>query len=148
MALISIDQLNDRLGRELAGAEETQALALIDDASALVLQIAAGNGDEPAWSSPGSTPDVIVPVVANMVRRAVENPRGLSGEQLGDYQWQAGAGGQASIYATRREERIIRRAAGRLGVSTVELEGYLQIGPGAEGGGTAYEDELIESLPG
>jgi len=146
VALISIEQLNDRLGRELAGAEETQALALIDDASALVLEVAAGSGDDPDWTSPGDVPDVIVPVIANMVRRALENPRGLSGEQLGDYQWQAGAGtGQASIYATRREERIIRRAAGRLGVGTVQLEGYLQVESGSSGG-TAFEDQLIDSL--
>ena len=143
MALISITELNERLGRTLAGTEETLALALIDDATALVLQIAAGNGDEPDWTSPSATPDVIVPVVSNMVRRAMENPRGLSGEQLGDYQWQAGAGGAVTIYATRAEERIVRRAAGRLGVGTVYLEGDL---PRRGSVGIAYDDDLIDVL--
>ena len=144
-SLISIEQLNARLGQTLADDAEDQALAFIEDASELVLQIAAGNGDAPAWDSPNDPPGVIVPVVVSMVRRAIENPRGLSGEQLGDYQWQAGQGGQASIYATRREERIIRRAAGRLGAGAVYLEGYLQAENAA--GGLEYEDQLIDSLP-
>lgn len=142
-SLISIEQLNARLGRTLAGDEETQAEAFITDASELVLQIAAGGGDPPAWDSPNDVPGAVVPVVVSMVRRAIENPRGLSGEQLGDYQWQAGQGGQASIYATRREERIIRRAAGRMGVATVELEGYLQSNGSV---GSAFDDQLIDSL--
>lgn len=144
-SLISIDQLNDRLGQTLAGDAETQAEAFIEDASELVLQIATGNGDAPAWDSPNDLPGAVVPVIVSMVRRAIENPRGLSGEQLGDYQWQAGQGGQASIYATRREERIIRRAAGRLGAGTVQLEGYLQAENAA--GSLEYEDQLIDSLP-
>lgn len=143
MSLISITQLNARLGRTLAGTELTQATALIDDASALVLQIAAGSGDEPAWTSPNQAPDVVVPVVVGMVRRALENPRGLSGEQLGDYQWQAGGGGAVTIYATDGEAKIIRRAAGRLGVGTVYLEGDL---PSHGSVGVAYDDELIDVL--
>jgi hypothetical protein len=127
VGLISIEQLEARLGRALAGNEEDQAEAFIDDASALVLQIAAGQGDEPEWTSPNDPPATIIPVVTSMVRRALENPRGLSGEQLGDYQWQAGQGGQVSIYATSNERRIIRRAAGVLGVGTAQLEGDLAI---------------------
>ena len=129
MALITLVQLTDRLGRPLDATQETQAEAFIDDASALVLQIA--NLDT-AWTD-ADVPDAVVPVVVNMVRRALENPRGLTSEQIGNYQWQAAAGSSSAIYATAQERRIIRRAAGHLSVGAVSLEGYLltDIGPSA-----------------
>lgn len=122
MALISVEQYGVRVGIEFdaedssPSLEQEQIEALIDDVSALVLQIA--NLDT-AWTL-STCPSSVVPVVVSMVRRAVENPRGLSGEQLGDYQWQAGQGvTAATIYATKREERVIRRAAGRAPVESL-----------------------------
>lgn len=136
MALISLLQLTDRLGRTLDATQETQAEAFIDDASALVLQIANLDTD---WTD-ADVPAAVIPVVVNMVRRAVENPRGLTSEQIGNYQWQASSGSSASsaIYATTQERRIIRRAAGHLSVGTVALEGYLQGGYGP----SAFEEEF------
>lgn len=133
MALITTTQLTDRLGRVLDATQTTQAEAFIDDASALVLQIADLETD---WTD-ADVPDAVVPVVVNMVRRALENPRGLTSEQIGNYQWQASAGSSA-IYATTQERRIIRRSAGKLSIGTVALEGYLltDIGP------SAYEREF------
>ena len=121
MALISIDQYQDRVGTTFAGAEATRVNALIDDASALVLQIA---DMDPEWTDL-TVPAVVVPVVVSMVRRSLENPLGLSGEQIGAYQWQASSGNATAIHATLRETKIIRKAAGRLGVGTVQLEGYM-----------------------
>lgn len=120
MALITTTQLTDRLGRTLTTSQETQAEAFLDDASALVLQIA---NLDPEWTDV-TLPDAVVPVIVGMVRRALENPRGLTSEQIGNYQWEAAPGSQ-SIYATTQERRIIRRAAGSLSVGTVTLEGYL-----------------------
>lgn len=122
MALISIDQYQDRVGTTFAGAEATRINALIDDASALVLQIADMETD---WTD-ATVPAVVVPVVASMVRRSLENPLGLVGESIGSYQWQAASGSSTAIHANLREVRIIRKAAGRLGVGTVQLEGYLE----------------------
>ncbi len=112
------------------GTVEEQVQAFLDDASALANLIAFGTTTADYWdeadeSGDNPVPDSVVPVIVNMVRRALDNPRGLTGEQLGDYQWQAAQGTQAGIYATRTERSIIRRAAGTLGVGTVQLEGYL-----------------------
>lgn len=133
MSLISLTQLTDRLGRTLTETQETQAEAFIDDASALVLQIAQLDTD---WTDL-TLPEAVVPVVVSMVRRALENPRGLTSEQIGNYQWEA-APGSMSIYATTAERRIIRRAAGVLSVGAVTLEGYLNAG----GVGSAFEEEF------
>lgn len=135
MALISIDQYQDRVGTTFAGAEATRINALIDDASALVLQIADMDTD---WTD-ATVPDVVVPVVVSMVRRSLENPLGLSGEQIGQYQWQASSGNATAIHATMRETRIIRKAAGRLGAGTVQLEGYLS----SSGPVVAMVDDLV-----
>ncbi|HET7664600.1 MAG TPA: hypothetical protein VFK56_00645 [Mycobacterium sp.] len=137
MALISIDQLNDRLGRTLTGDEETQASAFIDDASALVLQIADLTTD---WTDV-TLPAAVVPVVTSMVRRAIDNPDGLIAEQIGEYRWQADSG-QGTIYATRGEVRIIRKAASRLGAGTAQLEGYFP----DRSTGSAFEDAFIDAI--
>lgn len=133
MALITTTQLTNRLGRTLTATQETQAEAFIDDASALVIQIAQL---DTAWTD-ATVPDSVVPVLVSMVRRALENPRGLTSEQIGNYRWEA-APGSLSIYATTDERRIIRRAAGVLSVGTVTLEGYLNAG----GVGSAFEEEF------
>lgn len=124
MALITVAQYEARAATSYAGDELTKVTALIDDASALVNLIAFGTTTADYWDDT-TVPDAVVPVVVSMVRRALENPRGLSGEQLGDYQWQAGQSTSQTIYATRPERRIIRRAAGTLGVGSATLEGYL-----------------------
>jgi hypothetical protein len=127
MALITVEQYGLRVGVDYdaedssPSAEQEQIEAFIDDASALVVQIAFSDADN-EWETPDDTPAAVIPVVVSMVRRAIENPRGLSGEQLGDYQWQAGQGiSSATIYATRREERIIRKAAGLASLGHVQF---------------------------
>src|SRR5690606_40356467 len=129
-ALITVEELLARPGFD--GADESQAEAVLDDVSALVVQIA---GIDPEWTAE-TVPAAVVPVIVSMARRGLSNPRGLTGEQLGDYGWQAqGAGGASSLYATRREERIIRRAAGRSGAGTVNLDNPLPLPPYIARGG-------------
>lgn len=139
MALIDLETYGVRVGTQYdessPGTVEEQINAFIDDASALVLQIAALETD---WTD-STVPAAVIPVIVNMVKRAVDNPRGLTGEQLGDYQWQSSGGTQTGIYATREERRIIRRAAGTLSVATVALEGFLPTS------GIRYDDDLLGS---
>lgn len=139
MSLISLSQYGTRVGVEYdessPGTTEEQIEAFLEDASAIVNLIAFGTTEADYWTdwdaSSGSddnpVPNAVIPVIVNMVRRALENPRGLTGEQLGDYQWQAASGTQTAIYATREERKIIRRAAGTLSVGTAQLEGYLPL---------------------
>lgn len=112
---------------------------LLDDASGLVRDIAdplLDDVEEP------DTPESIVPVVVSMVRRGLDNPRELSGEQIGDYGWQSqGGSSSGSIYATRREVRIIRRAVRKLGAGSVQLTGELPITENTR----IFDDDLLGS---
>ena len=116
--LIDVSDLETRLGYDV---EAGQAEALIDDASALVREIAGWDDTEP-----DVVPAAVVPVVVNMVRRGLDNPHGHESEQVGNYRY-SGAKTEG-IFATRREAWVIRKSAGKLGVGTVELEGYMPVG--------------------
>lgn len=150
MALISLSQYGTRVGVEFdessPGTVEEQISAYIEDASNLVQLIAFGNDTDSYWddvdeSGDNPMPEALVPVIVNMVQRRADNPRGLTGEQLGDYQWQAAQGSATGIYATRTERKLIRKAAGKLGVGTLHLEGYLPL-QNVE----FAEDDLTENL--
>lgn len=138
-ALITVEDLLARPGFD--GVDEASAEAVLEDVSALVLQIA---GVDPPWTV-GTVPAAVVPVVVSMARRGLLNPLGRTGETLGDHTWQAAGQGTAGLYATRYEERIIRRAAGRLGAATVNLEAGLPL-PVWRGGGFGFEDKLLDAL--
>lgn len=103
--LISLEMYTVRLGRTLNTAQSNQASAFIADASALVRRIASGELDS---ADETSAPPEIIPIVVGMVRRGIENPRGVDSERIGDYQW-AGGGG---LYATDEEAAIIQGAVG------------------------------------
>lgn len=130
MALITAAQYQTRYGT----VSDTDKLAAhIDDVSAEVVDYVATMDNDTAnpigqasWGvDTGETapPQVIVGVVARVVNRAMSNPAGATQEALGDHSWAfslAGAGGMLSP----KDRKIIRRAVGRLGVNTVNLEGY------------------------
>lgn len=103
--LITLEMYTVRLGRTLNAAQTAQAEAFISDASALVRRIASGGLDT---VNPDNVPSEIIPVVVGMVRRGIENPRGINSERIGDYQWSGGGG----LYATDEEAAIIQGAAG------------------------------------
>jgi hypothetical protein len=135
-ALITLDELLARPG--FAGVDEGEAEAVLEDASALVAEIA-----KPVVLDAATLPPAIVPVLVAMVRRGLSNPLGRSGETLGDYTWQGGT----DLYATRREQAIIRRAAGALGAANVVLDSDLPLptaSPAAAGG--AFEDQWLDSF--
>lgn len=125
--LIAVSDLETRLNTTLGSDESAQAEALIQDASALVRDYA--DDDFIADDGTLDVPDAVIPVVVSMVRRARENPLGRTAENLGDFGWQqqpsGGAGTPPTLYATRREKRIVRRAAQKSSVGTVQLEGYV-----------------------
>lgn len=114
--LIDVADLEDRLGYTVESS--SQAEALIDDASALVREIAGWDDTEP-----DVTPAAVVPVVVAMVRRAIDNPLGHESERVGNYQY-SGAKTEG-VFATHQEAKTVRRVAGRAGVGTVHLEGFM-----------------------
>ncbi|WP_018503077.1 hypothetical protein [Parafrankia discariae] len=128
--LVDLAAYLTRTGQVLADldiAEQAQLTALLGDASALVrleagLDWVAGDGVTV------TTPDVVVPVVVAMVRRSTDNPEGLTGETLGDHSWQMG-NASADLYLTKAETKTVRRAAGRAGFGSIQLEGDLPVQP-------------------
>lgn len=112
--LITEEQLEARFG--VWGLEMPEdPSAIIADASALVNHVAETDFADPP-------PGVIVAVVAQIIRRTVDNPGELTGEQIGAYGWQnqhAGSPAGGAIYVTRAERKLIREAAGRPAVRTI-----------------------------
>lgn len=127
--LITVAQWTDRTGRTLSVTEQTQVAALIEDASALIVDIVGDATVTDTWdaSTPGSVPAAVVPAVVAMVRRGLDNPHGFTGEQTDGYSY-SGASPQG-VFATRKEIRAVRRAAGRSPVGALNLDSHLPLSP-------------------
>lgn len=121
--LVTIDFVQDRPG--FAGVDETELQATIDDASSLIILACSPNLDD---ATPDTCPAAVKTVLVSMVRRGVGNPRGAQSETLGDYSYaMASEGGVPTIYLTRRELKIVRKATGTLGVLPLSIIGYLPV---------------------
>lgn len=112
--LMTIDQYQTRLGRSLAPTKATQAEAFLEDASDEVRRIADGELDDATHETVTGT---IRLVIFSMVTRAINNPRGVTAQRIGDYQEQ----GSRPVYATEEEQQLIRSAVGTSAVGEVEL---------------------------
>jgi hypothetical protein len=104
-----------RLGRTLEGTDATRVVALLDDASSLVRDIAGRTWINPDTGVLDPVPGSIRAIVLRAVERAVRNPEGFSAESAGDYSYQR-TGVQPGIYITDAEEKAIRRALGKTGL--------------------------------
>jgi hypothetical protein len=121
MSFVPFDEFQIRYENTVPAADEERVGAFLEDACALVADITGvtyvdGSGSE--------VPGAIVAAVCTAVRRAYENPSGLGGETIGDYSWRVSTAG-SGVYFTPDEARIMRRAAGKSSVGTLELEGML-----------------------
>jgi len=126
MTFVSFDEFQVRYENTIPAADEERVGALLDDACALAADITGAT-----YAVGDAVPGVITATVCTAVLRAYDNPSGLAGETIGDYSWRgasvAGAGAYfgSGLYFTPAEERIMRRAAGKLSVGTLELQGML-----------------------
>lgn len=123
--LVTISEVEARFKTTFEGADLTQIEALIDDASNLVRVCVAPELDDTTAPLTGNL-RALIPIIMTMIRRARDNPRGLTGEQLGDYGWQA-QNAQTTVYLTRNEKRLVRKIVGFLGVKELELEDDLPL---------------------
>jgi len=118
MTFVSLDEFQTRYENTIPTADEVRVGALLDDACAQAADITGT-----AYAAGNEIPGTITATVCNAVRRAYENPMGLSGETIGDYGWRgASAGNDSGVYFSPKEERIMRRAAGKSSVGTLELQ--------------------------
>lgn len=124
--LVTIDEVEARLKTTFEGADRTQMEALIEDVSNLVRVIAAPELDDVVAPLTGNL-RALIPIIVKSIRRGKENPRGLTGEQLGDYGWQSQSGQNPDIGLTMNEKRMIRRIVGKLGVLSIRMEGEMPI---------------------
>lgn len=118
-ALASVQDVESRLGRKITSeAEVGRVVALLDDASALVRDVAGTTWvDSDGTNHPEQVPNSIRYAVLRAVDRAMRNPDGFSAESDGDYSYQR-TGVEPGIYLTPGEEKAIRRAMGRTGLWT------------------------------
>jgi len=124
--LATVADFTNRYEQELTTEELGRVAYLLTDASALVADVA---DLATAWTA-ATLPASVLPVICAVVRRALDNPSGLQGETIGDYTWRGNKSGETSnLYLTADEKRIVRRAAGRLAIGTVILEGDLPLTP-------------------
>lgn len=119
MSFVTLDQFRLRYENTIPAADEPRVQALLEDACALAADT-IGTTYAPGEEVPGG----VVAIVCTAVRRAYENPLGLVGETIGEYSWRA-ASSSSGLYFTAEEVRALRRAAGRGGVGSIELQGLL-----------------------
>jgi hypothetical protein len=138
-ALVSLDDFALRVS--VSASDEERAQACLDDASAL---IRAEAGDEDWVDADGAletVPDVIVAICVAVAVRAFRNPDGVRQETIGNYSV-AYADTSTAVFITPGERRMIRRAVGLTGISSVSLEGEWTINPAVyvpvEGGGDDF----------
>ncbi|WP_025272031.1 hypothetical protein [Haloglycomyces albus] len=116
VALATLAQLEARLGRPIPeGPEQDQAIAALDDASALVLSYG-----RPTWST-DTVPAVVRVVVLAVAERRVRNPDGMASEQAGEYSYRLSRDTPAGVALTDTEAHVIRRAAGHVGLTSVRV---------------------------
>lgn len=130
--MITVGDLETRFGRTFTATETAQATAFIADAEALVVETVGDATVTDVWAT--TPPAAVIPVLVNMVRRAMDNPHGLSGETNERYSYTGGK--PEGIFATGDEVRALRRAANKTGVGALDLEGYLPWSPASAGGVT------------
>lgn len=139
--LASQDDLERLLG---ASADDPlRALALLENASAIVRAYAGLtwlNDDETDLED---VPADIPGVVAGMVERATRNPSGTVAESAGPFSRSFGPDAAQRLYMTSNEKLVIRAAAGRGTVGTIQTSrGPVETPPVRPGFSSGAEDTL------
>ena len=127
MSFVTLTDFETRYGGSIPDADSARIQALLSDACDIAADIMATTYEDGA-----TVPGAVISVIVSAVRRAYDNPMGLTGETVGNYTWQGGRSAGAGIYFTTAEKQTLRRAVGKLGVGQASLEGYLGYVPRAE----------------
>ena len=126
--LASIKDFELRHG-PLANSEEPQVTALLVDAGALV---EAELGELPeGWTDEAAVPAIVKAVCVQAAYRAWSNPDGIAREELGQVSRAYRGGSDAdALWLTENEKRLIRRAAGKMRITSVAVETAYPTDPG------------------
>lgn len=115
--LASVADVEARLGRSFVKEEIGRVVALIEDASELVMLEAGRDWIDPDTGELTGVPGSVRAVVLRAVERAIRNPQGFSAEAAGDYSYQR-TNVEPGVYLTDAEKAIIRKAIGKTGLWT------------------------------
>lgn len=113
-ALATIADLEIRLGVEQGSIEDedlARAQAALADASALVRAEAGITWHNHGNNQNENVPEAVVMVTLRAAIRAYRNPEGLGSESLGGLYSYSYANGEAGVYLTPEEKRLVRNAA-------------------------------------
>lgn len=131
--LVTVDELETRLGRTLTAAERTRATAVVQDVSAVIRAEAGGvtwtTTDTAGVVVLSGVPDVVAVVALTAARRAFENPDGVVGTQLGSYSERLSSASAAGVFLTDEERAAVQLAVGGLrAVGTVRVPAAYTLG--------------------
>ena len=101
MALATLTDVGNRLGRDLTDSETRRATALLDDATDIICQAFPQYLTIPTRRATS--------VCAEMVARVLRNPNGLRSETIDDYSYTVDSALSAGeLYMTENEEASLR----------------------------------------
>ncbi|MFF2123711.1 hypothetical protein ACFVXH_40920 [Kitasatospora sp. NPDC058184] len=89
----------------LGDADRERAEAVLSDASGLVAD------NYPAEIDPADIPGVVKRLTLRVAMRVFTNPLAMTGETIGDYQWQRSPADGLGLRLSAMERRELRRAA-------------------------------------
>ncbi len=107
--LITVAELETRLGPRFPTLDLGHAAALITDASELVIQAVSDTDTTDTWTT-ATVPAAIKPVLASAIRRALVNPDGFGSEMIDGYRYDQAP--RDGVFLTKQEEQKVRTAAG------------------------------------
>ncbi len=110
MAFATKENFEARHGA-LSTDDAVKVTALLDDATALIVNAVADIA--PAWATDddAEVPAAVMPVCVQVAHRAWRNPDGVARQQLGEHSVTYRGDDQSdALYLTSNERRIVRRA--------------------------------------
>lgn len=120
-ALATVADLERLLGASVA--DEDQADARLEQASAIVRAFARQTWLNDAGDALEGVPDDIPLVVAGMVERATRNPDGATQESAGPFSRSFGPEAASRLYLTSADKLVIRAAVGSTVIGTLSTSG-------------------------
>ncbi|GGM39534.1 hypothetical protein GCM10012275_08000 [Longimycelium tulufanense] len=109
----ALEDFTARLSAPLLESERGRAVALLEDATTLILT-------HLGWPAvPPSFPPALRVVCVSVALRCYLNPLGITSEQMGDYSYRRASTSVAGMSLTRNEQRMVDRAVGRSAATTV-----------------------------
>ena len=120
--LASVSALEARLGQSLTAIETVRALAILEDASALVrAEVNETWLDDDGVTLSADLPDLAVAVTLAVALSAWHNPMGATAERVGEYAVNYGGSPSTGAVLTSAQSRALRRLRSGGSLSTIRM---------------------------